>query len=122
MLPVLIALAGGGGAVARFVLDGVVQDRTDSPAPLGTFVINVSGSFLLGVIAGLTIGHTLSANAKLIAGTGFLGGYTTFSTYALETYRLVEDRAHALAAANLLGSIAAGLAAAALGLLLTGAL
>jgi len=122
MLPFLIALAGGGGAVARFVLDGVVQDRTDSPAPLGTFVINVSGSFLLGVIAGLTISHTLSANAKLIAGTGFLGGYTTFSTYALETYRLVEDRAHALAAVNLLASIAAGLAAATLGLLLTGAL
>jgi len=121
-MTVLIALAGGVGAIARFVLDGVIQDRTDSPLPLGTFVINVTGSFLLGVLAGLVISHGVSTDAKLIAGTGFLGGYTTFSTYAYETLRLVEDRSDALATLNLLASIAIGLAAAATGLLVSGGL
>jgi CrcB protein len=118
----LVALAGGGGAIARFLLDGVIQDRTDSPLPLGTFVINVSGSLLLGLLAGLALSHSVTAHAKLIAGTGFLGGYTTFSTYAYETYRLAEDGSVRLAILNMVASIAAGLAAAAVGLLLTGGL
>ncbi len=121
-MPFLVALAGGGGALARFALDGVIQDRSDSPLPWGTFVINVSGSLLLGLLAGLALSHSVSGDARLIAGTGFLGGYTTFSTYAYETARLAEDGANALAVANLIGSVVAGLAAAAAGLLITGGL
>ena len=118
----LVALAGGTGAMARYVLDGWIQRRTDSPLPLGTFTINVTGSLLLGVLAGLLISHGASAHLKLVAGTGFLGGYTTFSTYAYETFRLAEDRASAFALANVVGSIAVGLLGAAAGLLLTGGL
>ena len=121
-MPALVALAGGLGAVARFALDGVIQDRTDSPLPLGTFAINITGSFLLGVLSGLVIQHTLSTDTKLIVGTGFLGGYTTFSTFAYETFQLAEDRARALTTLNMAVGIAAGLAAATIGLLLTGGL
>jgi fluoride exporter len=121
-MPALVALAGSFGAIARFVLDGVIQDRTDSPLPLGTFVINLTGSFLLGVLSGLVIHHTLSTDTKLIGSTGFLGGYTTFSTFAYETFRLAEDRARALAMLNMAISIAAGLAAATIGLIVTGGL
>ena len=118
----LVALAGAAGAIARFVVDGAIQDRTDSPLPLGTFVVNITGSLLLGVVAGLALSHSVSAHARLIVGTGFLGGYTTFSTYAYETYRLAEDGSGRLALLNMVGSIAVGLAAAACGLLLTGGL
>jgi CrcB protein len=118
----LVALAGGVGAMVRYVLDGWIQDRTDNPLPVGTFFINVTGSFLLGLLAGLAIRHSVSANAKLIAGTGFLGGYTTFSTYVYETFRLAEDRAEAAAILNVLASMGAGLVAATVGLLVTGGL
>lgn len=121
-MALLVALAGAGGAIARFVVDGVVQDRTDSPLPLGTFAINISGSLVLGVLAGLALSHSVTAHAKLIAGTGFLGGYTTFSTFAYETYRLADDGSVGLAVLNMAGSILAGLAAAAVGLALTGGL
>jgi fluoride exporter len=117
-----IALAGGFGAVARYLLDGWIQDRTDSALPVGTFAINVTGSFVLGVLAGLVISHGVSTDAKLIVGTGFLGGYTTFSTYAYESFRLAEDRARIWTAANIVGSVAAGLIAATAGLLVTGGL
>ena len=121
-MPIFIAFAGGAGAITRYLFDGWIQDRTDNPLPVGTFVINMSGSFVLGIIAGLAIRQSLSANAKLIAGTGFLGGYTTFSTYAYETFRLAEDRAGALAILNMIASITVGLVAAAAGLLITGGL
>ena len=117
-----IAAAGGLGAAARYLLDGWVQERVETVLPVGTWVINVSGSFLLGLLAGLVIAHGVSPDAKLIAGTGFLGGYTTFSTFAYETVGLAEDGSRIFAALNVTASIAAGLAAAALGLLVTGAL
>jgi CrcB protein len=117
-----IAAAGGLGAAARYLLDGWVQERVETVLPVGTWVINVSGSFLLGLLAGLVIAHGVSPDAKLIAGTGFLGGYTTFSTFAYETVGLAADGSRTLALVNVAGSIAAGLAAATLGLLITGAL
>jgi CrcB protein len=117
-----IAAAGGAGAAARYLLDGWVQARADRALPVGTFVINVSGSFLLGVLAGLVVAHGFSPDAKLIAGTGFLGGYTTFSTFAYETVRLAEDGSRRLALVNVAVSVTAGIVAAAAGLLVTGAL
>ena len=81
MTGVLVALAGGLGAVVRFLLDTWIGRRSqDSPVPLGTMVINVTGSFLLGLLIGWWMFRTGDPGWRLVLGTGFLGGYTTFST------------------------------------------
>lgn len=86
----LAALAGGLGAVARFVVDALVNRRLpNSPLPAGTLSINISGSFLLGLLTGLAARHSgLPPALTNIAGAGFCGGYTTFSTASLEVVRL----------------------------------
>jgi CrcB protein len=86
---ILMAIAGGLGAVARFVLDSIVRMRVEA-YPLGTLIINLSGSFLLGLVVGLA-GHALPPEWRLILGTGFLGGYTTFSTASYEAVRLAQQ-------------------------------
>jgi fluoride exporter len=106
-----VALLGGAGAVARFVVDGAVAGRVDRELPVGTMAVNVSGAFLLGLVAGLA----LKGDALLLVGTATLGAYTTFSTWMLETQRLVEDGEIGAAAVNIVLSLAAGLAAVALG-------
>jgi len=106
-----VALLGGAGAVARFVVDGAVAERASGELPVGTLAVNLSGAFLLGLVAGLA----LSGDALLLAGTAALGSYTTFSTWMLETQRLVEGGAGRVAAVNVVLSLAAGLAAVALG-------
>ena len=106
-----VALVGGAGAVARFAVDKFVGARVDSELPLGTFAINVSGSFLLGLLDGLT----LSGNAMILAGTATIGAYTTFSTWMLETQRLAEDGEFVAGLANIVVSVAAGFGAVALG-------
>jgi CrcB protein len=110
-----VAAAAAVGAVCRYLLDQVVTHRYGSAFPWGTVVINVSGSLLLGLVTGLAASHGLPAAPTAVLGTGFLGGYTTWSTYLWETLALAEGGAAALAALNLLGSLAAGLAAAAAG-------
>ena len=82
MLVLGIALAGAVGAPARYLVDGVVLDRTECGLPAGTFVVNVSGSFLLGVLTGLALYHAFPSTPKTILGTGFCGAYTTFSTFS----------------------------------------
>jgi fluoride exporter len=106
-----VALLGGAGAVARFVVDGAVAGRVDRELPVGTMAVNVSGAFLLGLVAGLA----LKGDALLLVGTATLGAYTTFSTWMLETQRLVEDGEIGAAAVNIVLSLAAGLVAVALG-------
>jgi fluoride exporter len=106
-----VMLAGGLGAVARLTLDKAVSQRTRRAFPLGTLVVNISGAFLLGLLAGLA----LSPRLALVIGTGFVGSYTTFSTWMLETQRLAEERLVISAAANIGVSVALGLAAAWLG-------
>jgi fluoride exporter len=69
-----VSLAGAGGAVARYVVDGWVQRRTDATVPLGTLVVNGTGSFLVGLLLGWAIGHGANPDVTLIAGTVFLGG------------------------------------------------
>jgi CrcB protein len=86
---ILMAIAGGLGAVARFVLDSIVRMRVEA-YPLGTLIINLSGSFLLGLVVGLA-DHALSSEWRLVLGTGFLGGYTTFSTASYEAVRLAQQ-------------------------------
>jgi len=110
----LIALVGGAGAVARFVLDAAVSGRAASRFPLGTFAVNISGALVLGLFAGLA----LSGEALLVAGTATIGSYTTFSTWMLESQRLAEDSELPGAALNLVLSLLAGVGAAALGRLI----
>jgi len=114
-----IALAGSLGALLRYWVDGVVSRRTGGGFPWGTFVVNVSGAFLLGLLFTLlTERYRVDAWARSGLTIGFLGAYTTFSTFSLETYRLLEDRAVGLAAANAFGSLAAGLGALYVGIVL----
>lgn len=112
---VLICVAGGVGAALRLILDGAIRARTTSSYPLGTTVINVTGSFLLGLITGLATSQLLPLQWQLMIGTGFLGGYTTFSTASFETVRLIEDRRYVAAALNGLGMLLICTAAAAFG-------
>jgi fluoride exporter len=113
---VAIGIAGTLGALARYGLGGLIVSRSARAFPWETFVVNVSGSFVLGFAFTLmTEQLTTGAWLRTAVTVGFVGAYTTFSTLAYETYRLVEDGALALAAANIFGSAAAGLVAVYLG-------
>ncbi len=116
MIAVWVALAGGLGAVARFGLDGWVRSRVSSPFPLGTVVVNVTGSFVVGVATGLTLAHAVPDELRLVIGTGFCGGYTTFSTASFETVRLVQQPRIGLALLNGVGTLLTTVCVAALGL------
>jgi len=111
----LVCLAGGVGAALRLVLDGLIRGWVRLPYPVGTTVINLSGSLLLGVLTGVTVHQLLPPSWQLIAGTGLLGGYTTFSTASYETMRLLEERRTLAATVNALGMLLACTALAALG-------
>lgn len=111
-----VALAGALGAVCRYLLDAYVAERVESAFPFGTFVVNVTGSFALGLLTGLALYHGLSTTPKVVLGTGFVGAYTTFSTFAYETVRLFEDGSNFEALLNAGASACAGLLAAAAGL------
>ncbi len=117
MMVLWVALAGGAGAVTRLVLDGALKAWTGARYPVGTLVVNLSGSLLLGLVVGLA-GTGLPGSARLVLGAGFLGGYTTFSTAAVETVRLAGERRGLAAAAHGLGMLLGGVALAALGLAL----
>ena len=111
----LICAAGGIGAALRLILDGLIRDHVRSSYPVATTVINLTGSLLLGLLTGLASHQLLPHQWQLIAGTGLLGGYTTFSTASFETVRLIEDRRYLAAALNGFGMLITGTAAAALG-------
>jgi CrcB protein len=98
----LVAVGGSLGAAARYLLDRAIAVRQAGPFPLGTLVVNVSGSIALGLLLGLAVGHRIPSSILTLAGTGFLGAYTTFSTFTYETVRLLEDGAWRYAAVNLL--------------------
>jgi fluoride exporter len=108
---VAVALLGGAGAVARFLIDGAISARGGREYPFGTLVVNASGALALGGLTGLA----LTGNALLLAGTATLGSYTTFSTWMLETHRMREDARFPAALANIVISLAVGIGAAALG-------
>ncbi|MGN7189907.1 fluoride efflux transporter CrcB [Curtobacterium sp. MCBA15_004] len=118
----LVSLGGGVGAALRFWLDGAVKGRTARTAaawfPLGTLVINVTGSFVLGVVTGLGEAGTLGPSAVAVLGTGMMGGYTTFSTASTETVQLFRSGRTGAAVLNGLGMLVVSVGAAALGLTL----
>lgn len=111
-----VGLAGALGAVARFWVDGALRARFATVIPVGTFAVNLSGSLVLGVLTGLVLFHGAPATLTVVAGSGFCGGYTTFSTASFEVVRLLQrgQRRDALVVG---GTMALGaLGAAALGL------
>ncbi len=118
MLVAGIAVAGALGAPVRYLLDGFVQDRSDTVFPRGTLVINVTGSFILGVLTGLLLYHAFPSDPKIVLGTGLCGAYTTFSTFTYETVRLAEGRAFGAAFQNAIASMLVPALAAAAGLAL----
>jgi fluoride exporter len=108
---IAMGVAGALGALTRYGVEGAIARRAGS-FPWATFAVNVSGSFLLGLVVTL-LGERLAIApwVRSALAIGFLGAYTTFSTLSLESYRLLEARSYVLAGANLLGSVSAGLVA-----------
>lgn len=102
----LVCLLGGLGAVARFTVDGAVRRRWPTRFPAGTVTVNVSGSFLAGVLTGAAAAGVLGGPAAAAAVTGFCGGYTTFSTAMTDTVRLARDGEVLRAALNAVGTAA----------------
>jgi CrcB protein len=116
----LVFAGGGAGSVLRYAVGLWVEARTGPGFPWGTFAVNLSGCFLIGVIATLADEHAwISPAARLALVTGVLGGYTTFSAFGLETWQLVEDGRALYAAVNAAASVAAGVAAVVAGIALT---
>ena len=115
-MTLLLAMVGAAvGAPTRWVLDQWVQGRRDSVLPIGTLAINTMGSLLLGVLLAAGMRSLLGPDALALLGTGFCGGFTTFSTFSYETVRLAQDGARGAAGRNIVLSVALGLAASALG-------
>ena len=123
MTLVEIAIGGAAGAVARYLVDGWVSQRTGGSFPLGTLVVNLTGTFLLGLLATLAIERSLlPAVIRPALVIGFLGAYTTFSTWMLESWRLTEQGAWVAAAVNVGGSVVLGVVALGAGIALGRAL
>jgi CrcB protein len=117
---VVLAVAVGGlvGAPARFKVDRLAADRVVTDFPLGTLLVNVSGSFFLGLLTGVDLAGHLPSLLKALLGTGFCGAYTTFSTWSFETVRLFEEDEVLQALLNALVSLLIGLLAAGAGIAL----
>lgn len=120
MTALLVAVLGGLGAATRFVVDGWFRGRWAGRLPWATMAINVTGSFVIGLLAGALATGALPTTAYTVAATGFCGGYTTFSTAMIETVRLAHAGDTRRAAANALGTLVLAVAAAGLGFLVTG--
>jgi CrcB protein len=115
-----VGVSGALGAVVRYLVDRAIQRRRYRVFPVGILVINVSGSFLAGVILGLVLYHGLARTPATVLAIGFLGSYTTLSTFTFESVRLIESGTVLLGVANIVLSVGAGLAAAGAGLAVGG--
>ena len=117
----MVLVGGGVGALARYILGTAIAERVGSRFPLGTLVINVSGSFLIGLLMTLfTERLQVSPNWRLILVVGFLGGYTTFSTFEYETLQAVQGGGKWIGLLNVLGSVTLGYIAVWLGTMIAG--
>lgn len=118
-LALVVALAGGAGAVLRALLIHHVGIRRNDPLPVGTLVVNASGSLLLGILTGLSLYHGLGSHLLAVIGVGLCGGYTTWSTASWETVHLLHTGQRGYAVIYTVGGLAICLAAAAAGLGIT---
>jgi len=116
---VVLALAGGLGAAARFVVDTAVARRARTSVPVGTAVVNVTACLLLGLLTGWALGRPGSDGVLAVLGTGLLGGYSTFSTASVEAARLLLAGRRSAAVLHALGMLLACVGAAAAGIALT---
>lgn len=101
----LVVVGGGLGASLRFVIDGLIMRRVTSGFPWGTFVINATGSLLLGFLTGLADSSVLDAAWLAVLGTGVMGGYTTFSTAMVDVVHMLQRRTFGRAAWNAVGML-----------------
>jgi len=119
-MPTVLAVAvlGGLGAIARYGIErGMAKSSVNFP--WGTMIVNVSGSFILGVFFALALERAYGPSwVRVGVVLGLLGGFTTFSTFSLQTFRLIEDGAYGAALGNALGGLALGLVAVSLGVVL----
>jgi CrcB protein len=115
----LVAAAGGAGAVLRALLIHHIGLRRPDPLPVGTMLVNASGSLVLGLLTGLVLYHDLGPHPLAVAGTGLCGGYTTWSTASWETIHLVHTGHRAEAVIYTVGSLVVCLGAAAAGIGIT---
>ena len=110
-MPIVIVFLGGGvGSVCRYLMSVFIGSLWDGAFPLGTFLINIIGCFLIGFLGGLSERMTVEPNLRLLLQTGFLGGFTTFSSFGLETTQLARSGEYGLASANMLASNLVGIA------------
>lgn len=115
----LIAIGGAAGALARYFVAAAIQSRIPSTFPWGTFVVNISGCFVMGLVASVLLDRmTSSIGMRYLLAVGFLGAYTTFSTFELETFRAVTARAWFVGSTNVAGSVVAGYCALWVGIVL----
>lgn len=112
MTLLLVMIGAAVGAPSRWLLDQAISRRAGGVFPLGTWTINVSGSLLLGVVLAANAFGPAPLALVALAGTGFCGGFTTFSTFGFETIRLVESGSGLEAGINVVSSLAVGLLAA----------
>ena len=110
-----MTVGGALGSAVRYGLNAWIMGRVVSGFPWGTFIINVSGSFLIGAVLTLFENDSLSGGARLLLAVGFLGGYTTFSTFSHETLKLLTTGAFGAVLLNTLGQVVTGLIAVYLG-------
>jgi CrcB protein len=123
MADLLLVMVGGAlGSLARYGVGLGAAQLFGSTFPLGTMLINISGSFLLGVLVSLSGPMAISSGTRLFLGTGFCGGYTTLSTFSVETLNLMEKGSYGWALVYLLGNLGGGLMAAWAGFVLARAL
>jgi CrcB protein len=116
----LVGGAGALGALARYLLGRLLAERTRSMFPWATLLINVTGAWLIGLIAGLTTAHVVTTVEQTVLATGFLGGYTTFSTMSWEAMQLLRSGSRRQGLLYLAGTCIPGLLAACLGLWIGG--
>jgi CrcB protein len=120
MTLLLVALGAAIGAPARYLTDRAVSTRWRTVFPYGTLTVNLAGSFILGVVIGGTLHHGVSSSVAALAGTGFCGGLTTYSTFGYESMRLMHDRLYRHAFRNMLISLVGCAVTAYAGLALAG--
>jgi fluoride exporter len=112
----LVAFGAAVGAPLRYLVDRTVQTRHDSVFPWGTFAVNVTGSFVLGVLLRGAGAQAVPGSLVALLGTGLCGALTTYSTFGYETVRLLQDHSRPFAILNAVASVVAGLGAAFVGI------
>ena len=115
----MIAIGGAAGSIARYQVAAMVQARVAAGFPWGTFIVNMSGCFVMGVVMTLLTERLSDPSWRYLIPIGFIGAYTTFSTFELETFRAVSDRAFAIAAAYVVASVVVGYLALWMGVVVT---